>query len=60
MGSGPLPCKKCRDSTLEWVADEDGDFTLDSDMRCKKCGHIYRGMQDYIDYNKENEVDSSN
>lgn len=43
-------CKKCHNGTLIWV-DENVD-DLDGDMKCKSCGHIFKGMGNYIDYDK--------
>ena len=52
-----LICKECKEGTLRWV-----DFDkwtsdvsdLDTDMECNNCGHVYHGMDDFLNEEQDN------
>jgi hypothetical protein len=48
-----LICLKCKKGNPVWVDPE--VESLDGDMICSHCGHVYHGMGDYIQAGKDKE-----
>jgi hypothetical protein len=43
-----LICKVCKNGTLKWKDPEVN--SLDGDMTCLNCGHVFCGMKDFISF----------